>query len=274
MALIDCHYESSVLGMSMSMKVILPQSANSAEPGLEPEVRTPKYPVLYLLHGLSDDHSVWSRRTSLERYAAGYELAIVMPNAHRSFYTDMKQGGRYFTHVSEELPRLVSSFFPVSTAREDTFVAGLSMGGYGAFKLALTCPERFAAAASFSGALDMTALQERWPQEQRVDMERIFGPQAEFAGSENDLFALTDRLIASGTPRPRLYQSCGTEDFLYADNLAFRDHAGEKGLTVRYSERPGSHEWGFWDAEIKETLAWLPLKGDALSGLGQRQRDE
>src|SRR5690606_35149889 len=114
-----------------------------------------KHPVLYLLHGLSDDDTIWLRRTSIERYVAGLGLAVVMPNVHRSFYADMAYGGQYWTFLTEELPRVAGDFFPLSDAREDNYVAGLSMGGYGAFKWALSYPERFAAAGSLSGVLDL-----------------------------------------------------------------------------------------------------------------------
>src|SRR6478752_8532516 len=134
MALMRCDFFSEVLGLSTSMTVILPQST-SGQIGMTGTERDGPPPVLYLLHGLSDDDTTWLRRTSIERYVAPLGLAVVMPQVHRSFYTDEAYGGRFWTFVSEELPALVSELFRVSTAREDTFVAGLSMGGYGALKL-------------------------------------------------------------------------------------------------------------------------------------------
>ena len=152
MAFIQCGFFSEVLGLSTSMNVILPQSS-AGQIGMEGKSFSEKHHTLYLLHGLSDDHTIWMRRTSIERYAASLGIAVVMPAVHRSFYTDMANGYNYWTFVSEELPAIARSFFPLSDAREDNFVAGLSMGGYGAFKLALRCPDKFAAAASLSGAL-------------------------------------------------------------------------------------------------------------------------
>lgn len=110
--------------------------------GMNGSQKKSSYPVLYLLHGLSDDHTIWHRRTSIERYVSALGLAVVMPNVGKSFYTDMANGGNYFTFITEELPTLVQSYFPVSAKREDNFIAGLSMGGYGAFKVALSCPEK------------------------------------------------------------------------------------------------------------------------------------
>jgi S-formylglutathione hydrolase FrmB len=216
-----------------------------------------KYPVLYLLHGLSDDHSIWCRRTSIERYVAPLGLAVVMPNVHRSFYTDMAQGGKYWTFVSEELPQIVKSFFPISDKREDTFVAGLSMGGYGAFKLGLSLPEKFAAAASLSGALDTPEFANR--EERKEEFSRIFGDLSKIEGSKNDLFYLASTLVESGKEVPALYQCCGTEDFLYDGNVKFRDYVRSLNIGLFYEECPGVHEWGFWDKMIQNVLKWLPL---------------
>jgi len=251
MAFIQCDFFSEVLGLSVSMNVILPQSTSSHK----------KHPTLYLLHGLSDDHTIWMRRTSIERYVAPLGLAVVMPAVHRSFYTDMLNGYNYWTFISQELPAIARSFFPLSDAREDNFVAGLSMGGYGAFKLALRCPEKFAAAASLSGALDVVEIVNRISKENRDNREfyNVFGKPDELAGSENDLFYLAERLAKSDKPKPLLFQCCGTEDFLYQDNLKFRDWAKELGLDLTYEEEPGTHEWGYWDKKIQRVLEWLPL---------------
>lgn len=132
MAHLRCEFFSESMGLSTSMTVILPQQT-TGQIGMTGQVGDDPPPVLYLLHGLSDDDTIWLRRTSIERYVADRGLAVVMPAVHRSFYTDEVYGGKFWTFVSEELPALVSEFFRVSDRREDTFVAGLSMGGYGAF---------------------------------------------------------------------------------------------------------------------------------------------
>jgi len=256
MAFIQCDFFSEVLGLSTSMNVILPQPA-SGQIGMEGSQAADKYPVLYLLHGLSDDHTIWSRRTSIERYVASMGLAVVMPAVHKSFYTDMDRGDKYWTFVSEELPKIVQSFFPISAKREDNFVAGLSMGGYGAFKLALNCPDKFAAAASLSGALDIVAIIERSNYDR--GFENIFGDLSKVKGSNNDLLYLAEKVAKSDGPKPMLYQCCGTEDFLYQDNITFRDWAKQLGLDLTYEEEPGEHEWGYWDKKIQRVLEWLPL---------------
>jgi len=258
-ALIHCDFFSEVLGLSTSMCVVLPQAAGTGQIGLASAPPAARHPTLYLLHGLSDDHTIWQRRTSIERYVAPLGLAVVMPAVHRSFYADTAYGHRYWTFVSEELPALARGFFPLSDRRDDTFVAGLSMGGYGAFKLALRCPDRFAAAASLSGALDMAAHIADPENEMRPELAHVFGDLAAFAGSENDLVHLARQVARSKGLRPALYQCCGTEDFLYQDNLRFRDHARRLGLDLTYEEGPGEHEWGYWDRMIQRVLAWLPL---------------
>ncbi|WP_426333546.1 alpha/beta hydrolase [Paenibacillus silvae] len=258
MALIKCEFYSDTLGLSTSMHVILPQQTHS-QIGMHNVTGSGLHPTLYLLHGLSDDDSIWLRRTSIERYVASLGIAVVMPQVHRSFYTDMVEGGRYWTFISEELPALARSFFPLSSQREDNYVAGLSMGGYGAFKLALRKPDQYAAAASLSGALDMAAhMNNEVPSAlQRAELLRIFGP--EFAGSDNDLIHLLKESKNSQGPRPLLYQCCGTEDFLYEENQTFRKACAETDFELTYEEEPGEHEWGYWDMKIQDVLKWLPL---------------
>ncbi|HUZ18351.1 MAG TPA: alpha/beta hydrolase-fold protein, partial [Spirochaetia bacterium] len=154
MALLECNFYSESLSLSTSMTVILPQNTTS-QIGMKNVAAGSRHKTLYLLHGLSDDHTIWARRTSIERYVAPLGLAVIMPAVGRSFYTDMKHGGAYETFVADELPAIAGEFFPLSAKREDTYIAGLSMGGYGAFKLALNHPERYCAAASLSGVLDL-----------------------------------------------------------------------------------------------------------------------
>ena len=258
MAFLECHCFSNVLGMSVTVNVLLPQRT-TAQIGLKGAADAADAPVLYLLHGLSDDQSIWMRRTSIERYAANAGLAVIMPSGARSYYADMFRGGRYWTYISEELPRIMQSFFRFSTKREDTFVAGLSMGGYGAMKLALHHPEKFAAAASLSGALSPEHLLALCPGRE-VEFECMFGNMKQFKGSFNDLFAQAERCVREKRELPDLFLTCGTEDSLYCDTVAFRDRLRELGIRHTYDECAGSHEWGLWDRKIQEVIRWLPLK--------------
>jgi putative tributyrin esterase len=263
MALIHCDFFSDVLGLSTSMMVILPQ-ATTQQIGMAGTVVADRHPTLYLLHGMSDDHTIWVRRTSIERYVAPLGLAVVMPTVHRGFYTDMAHGYKYWTFISEELPALARAFFPLSPAREATFVAGLSMGGYGAFKLALAHPERYAAAASLSGVLDLSdSLQQVTDPARLAERQNIFGDVRRVEGGPNDLFALARQAAARGAPLPRLYQCCGTADALYANNGRARSTFRSLGLDLTYEEGPGGHDWGYWDQQIQRVLAWLPVPESA-----------
>jgi S-formylglutathione hydrolase FrmB len=252
MAAIRCDFFSEVLEVGTSITVLLPQ-ATEEQIGVEEAVtRTGDFPVLYLLHGLSDDSTAWQRYTSIERYAAPLGLAVVMPQVQRSFYADEVHGGSFWTFLTEELPSLVQSFFRISNRREDTFVAGLSMGGYGAFKWALRHPDRFAAAASLSGAMDVQTLSRG--EERRALFERVFAGEV---SPDDDPFALLDQ--ADPAAVPRLYLGCGTEDHLFEGNQRFAKAAQAAGLDLHVDFRPGEHEWGLWDATIRDVLAWLPL---------------
>ena len=254
MAHLRCDFYSDVLGLSTSMTVILPQQTRT-QIGMAGTARDGGHPTLYLLHGLSDDDTTWTRRTSIERYVSSMGLAVVMPQVHRSFYTDETQGSRYWTFLSEELPAVANSFFRLSPRREDTFVAGLSMGGYGAAKWALRCPDRFAAAASLSGSLDIKDPQ-RWRDKPDI-MEHVFGDSERAVKPDEDLLALLDRVDPEKAPS--LYVACGTEDRLYESNQLFVKTAESAGIAVTSKFTPGEHNWDLWDARIRDVLEWLPL---------------
>jgi S-formylglutathione hydrolase FrmB len=246
---------SEVLALSTAMTVLLPERA-AAQIGMRGSVRTGDHPTLYLLHGLSDDDTTWTRRTSVERYVAPLGLAVVMPQVHRSFYTDEAHGHRYWTFLSQELPEVVHGYFRLSSRREDTFVAGLSMGGYGALKWALRDPGRFAAAASLSGALDVASRPpaDGLPGDPR-GLRKVFGDRSA-AGTGDDLRWLLDR--ADPATLPRLYACCGTEDPLYPSSVAFRAACAAKGVPLTVDFGPGEHDWAYWDTKIQDVLAWLP----------------
>lgn len=260
MALLHVNFFSEVLGMSMNMDVILPQRTQG-QIGMKGNRRDEKYPVLYLLHGMSDDHTIWQRRTSIERYVSELGIAVVMPTVHLSFYTDMKYGLKYWTFISQELPTICREFFPnMSDRREDTFAAGLSMGGYGALKLGLGASDTFGAVACLSGALDMAAsLKSGAISDPSGVFRNIFGSIDEMVGSEEDLMAVAGRLKESGKPLPKVYIWCGTEDFLYEQNLTAKQRLTELGYDLTYEESAGDHQWSYWDEKIQRVLAWLPL---------------
>ena len=259
MAFFDCHFFSETLALSVSAHVIVPQL---------PAAKRRLHPVLFLLHGLSDDHTMWMRRTSIERYAAERNLAVVMPAVGRSFYQDTAGGARYWTFLSEELPAVMRGFFPISEKRADNFAAGLSMGGYGALRLALSHPEKFSAVASFSGALDyVRRLREAGRPRSRIskaEWDSVAGPGADAEGTASDLFHLATRAANNNAkgrgPKPAMWLSCGTEDDIISDTRAFHRHLETLGWKHRHEESPGAHDWAYWDAQIQRAIAWLPIR--------------
>lgn len=257
LAFIQCDFFSETLGLSTSMNVILPEKT-TGQIGMENKQTSGKHQTLYLLHGLSDDHTIWTRRTSIERYVASLGLAVVMPQVDRSFYTDMKYGNRYWTFLTEELPTVVQSMFPLSDRREDNFVAGLSMGGYGALKWALRHPEQFAAAASLSGATDV-ASRVKQSDGQNELFHLIFGDD-DITGTPDDLLWLIKQNSQHHNPQPELFQWCGTEDFLYDQNVAFKETCARHDYPLTTEFSSGDHNWAYWDEKIQDVLKWLPLK--------------
>lgn len=214
----------------------------------------PEYPAqpqntLILLHGLSGACDTWNRRTSIERYAQKHNLAVIMPEVQRSWYTDMVYGLPYFTFITDELPRLAANTLRVPVDPAHLYVGGLSMGGYGALKCALRAGDVFSRGASLSGAADIRQLPPGgyW--------EDVFGPREQIPGSFNDLFAAAEALPPEN--RPPLYMWCGTEDSLLPGNHALRDHLLALGYDLTYAESAGNHAWQWWDLHIQDVLRWL-----------------
>ena len=243
MSVVSGQIDSSELGFKISYKAILP------------EERTGPYPVLYLLHGLSDDDSSWLYQSSVARYAAEYNLAIFMPQVHISFYTDMYMGENYWSFLTKEFPMKMKNLFNISHNSEETFVAGLSMGGYGAIKWGLTYPDEVAGIAALSAAVDPYRIWQDDPDRDSL-FKPIFGSKESFVGSENDLYALLKQ-VNKETIQPAILQICGTEDYLYADNLRFKKALQETFSDYTFSEKPGEHNWAFWDQEIQVVLKWI-----------------
>ena len=250
MALLQVNFFSKVLGKATQLQVIIPESSDREFKLLDPTV---KYKTLYLLHGGTDDSTAWIRQTAIERYAREYNMAVVMPDADLSYYSDMVQGRKYWTFICEEVPNFVQAYFPLSDKREDNFVAGLSMGGYGSFKMAVYKPTQFAAAASFSGTLCVDDLIDYVPH-RRKEFHEIWGNLDTIKGSENDLKYLYQNAINGGIKLPRLYQFCGTEDFLYKMNVDFKNTIEKMGIELHYEEATGTHDWAYWEDCIQKTF--------------------
>lgn len=256
MAFFEMHYYSEALRRRVVLNVLLPEKAKKATGAGCPDG---KYKTVYLFHGLTGDYSDWIRKSNIERYAEKRGLAVIMPSVERSWFTNTRYGENYFTFVTEELPAVCQSYFRgMSDAREDNFVAGLSMGGYGAIKAALACPDKFFACASLSGSLDITRRGRdidipAW----RAIFDFDLCDGEELLGSEHDVFELARKLAASEKEFPKMYLWCGTEDHLLRQNRAFRDLLVELGVTFRYEESEGNHSWPWWDLHIQDALKYI-----------------
>lgn len=256
MSLVHWQFRSEVLELSTSLSLLIPEGAPRGVTG---------HPTLFLLHGLSDDDSMWVRQTSIERYAAERGLAVVMPQVHRSYYSDEVHGGDYWAFLSDELPRLLSHAFRLTSDPAERFVAGLSMGGYGAMKWALRKPGAFGAAASLSGALGLAQRTVGGPGTLDPRLWDAIFDSRSIVGTDDDVVALLRARARGGDTIPPLYVCCGTEDALFPENQAFIAAAAEEGVPLEVSLGPGAHEWAYWDARIREVVDWLPLESSALA---------
>lgn len=235
-------YASQTLAMSTSIQVILPDEGPLSQAK-----------VVYLLHGLTDNCTGWTRYSSCERYARERGVALVIPEVQRSFYIDGVYGLNYFTYVSQELPDAVHRIFGLSRERARNYVMGLSMGGYGALKCALTYPERYAGCGSFSGVTDL----KRFLSTPAIPLGKqeciaLLGPELA-VGPENDLA----QLARKANQLPPIYLSCGEQDRHYPMNCAFAEMLKETSAVYRFDHRPGDHCWSFWDKSLQDCFDYL-----------------
>lgn len=254
MALIQIKYMSGALRMSTDIAVTLPD--------YDPlEAQPERFPLLYLLHGFSGDAMDWLRHTSIERLAGEKGLAVAMPCGYNSAYTDMAYGQNYFTYLSKELPALLTGMLPVTAEPERTFVAGVSMGGYGAMKWGLSYPERFAGVVSFSGSLHVEDRIKGKSANSGNQCLGMYGDPPKILPAEQDLFVMLSTLKEAKRKIPQLYICCGTEDkeHIYGAYMDFRRHAEELGALLTAEEGPGAHTWAYWEEYLPRVLDWLPL---------------
>jgi S-formylglutathione hydrolase FrmB len=228
---------SEVLTKAVGSYVILPETGKGP------------YATFYLLHGLSDDCTIWQRRTRIEWYVRDLPLIVVMPDGFRGFYTDNEEGPAYAKYLGEELPAFIEKTFPAKRARSGRCVGGLSMGGYGALRLGLGYPDTFASVNSHSGAVMHGA--KTYTKPEQVEFKRIFGARP--AGSNHDLLMLARKAKRAGK-LPKMLIDCGKEDFLLADNREFHAKMDAMGVAHQYAEFPGAHMWDFWDTHIQDAL--------------------
>ena len=244
MAFLNVSTASAALGKSIQYNAFVPDGGQT------------DVPVFLLLHGLSDDYTQWQRFTETERYANERGVAVIMPDGARSFYTDMKFGGAYYTSIVEDVMNSARNLFPISRRRERTFVAGLSMGGYGAAKIALRNTDKFAGCIALSGCVDIAKLAR---EHTFVDFELIWGKDYEntVPGSDDDTIALLKKVKESGEPMPKMYVAVGDDDFLIEHNHNFRDAATALGYDIKYEQGPGNHNWPFWNEYLPKGMDFV-----------------
>ena len=245
MALFHITFRSKCLNHDTSINVIIPEGCDQEN-----------IPVLWLLHGMHGDHTGWCRKTSIERYANDFGIAVVCPDGETSYYTNMVYGKRYYDYVSDELVKFVRKTFRFSERREDNFICGLSMGGYGALHTALMRPDQYSAAASLSGVVDIVARLQvcAWTHEARM----VWGDDFKEAvrNCEADIMWLAEN-FPKDAEKPRIFSCCGTEDTLYRNNTDFRDFMQKTDFDYTYDEGPGVHNWAFWDEWVKIAIKWM-----------------
>ncbi len=245
-AFIQCEIYSKALMMQTSVSVIMPQDVK----------RNEKIKALYLLHGYRGNHKDWIRYSSIERYVEDRRMAVIMPEVNNGYYANMENGLDYFTYVADELPHIMESMFPLSKKKEDRYIAGLSMGGYGAFKIAAKRPQKFSKAISLSGSMNIITVRDISRNEDQKDyFSAVFGHD-EASYKKHDLYHLFSKLVKQKN-HPQLYMACGTEDFLYQDNEDFYNFLVEQGFDVYYETSSGAHTWAFWDKYIEKAISWL-----------------
>lgn len=250
--------ESKLMGRKMPYRVILPLDYD----GKAASGRN--FPVIYLLHGLSGHFDNWTEKTKVADYSKAYDFIIVTPEGGDGWYTDNESvpTDKYESYIISELIPEVDKRFRTNADRRGRVIAGLSMGGYGSLKFGLKYPDKFFLVGSFSGALGVAGWTEKnIGKSIGGSIDRIFGPEGSNFRKSNNIFEFIRDLTPEKTKRlPFIYQSCGTEDFLFGNNNVFRSLLDEKHVPHEYREHPGGHDWAFWDDQVREFLALVDRK--------------
>jgi len=268
MALIQVNYMSKALMRTVPIQVILPvDKFTMVKESKETEQKL--FKTLYLLHGIFGNYTDWVSGTRIQRWAEAKNLAVVMPSGDNAFYVDQpRTGNMYGEFIGKELVEITRKMFPLSHDREDTFIGGLSMGGFGAIRNGLKYHDTFGRIVSLSGALHMPEAMAKSDYKPVAHEDVCFGDLKEAINSDKNPRFLIERMkeqmVSDPSVKfPRVFQACGTEDFLLDANRAYRDYFKENGIDLTYMEGPGGHEWDFWDTYIRKALDWLPLEDES-----------
>lgn len=261
MAVLEVNFFSQALLRQTTFRAILPCDKMYFDGVVRPQK---PFKTLYLLHGVFGDYTDWLNGTRIQRWAQDRNLAVIMPSGENKFYVDHTKSSDQFSKFIEELVFVTRNMFRLSDKYEDTFIAGLSMGGYGAITNGLKYNTLFSHIAGLSSALHIDTFayareDDPMPILRRSYLESVFGDLNQLLGSDKDFHTLAKNLAKQGAPLPKIYLTCGTEDDLMACNKVFRDELESLGYSVTWKEGPGGHEWDFWDRMILDVLEWLPL---------------
>ena len=240
-----------------SISVILPADNIHFLQDTEEIVPQP-YRTLYLLHGLYGSDDIFLANTSIQKFAEDHGIAIVIPCGENSFYVDNEKAHAYYgEYVGQELLDITRNIFPLSDKREDTYIAGFSMGGYGAIRNGLKYHENFSKIGMISPALitddiagygdDSNVLRSR------DFYESIFGDLDKLEGSDMD----PKYLIENCPDIPDIYMACGIDDFLFRKSADFYMYLRENGVDATFVGDEGEHTWEFCDKYIKEFIKTL-----------------
>ena len=264
MALLQVNYLSQSLFRLVPLNVVLPSDKMSYDRSGYCIPKDYKFKTLYLMHGLLGNYTGWITNTRIQRWAEDKNLAVVMPSGENSFYVNSTTNNNdYGEFIGRELVEITRKMFPLSDKREDTFIGGLSMGGFGALRNGLKYSDTFSHIIALSSAVHLFESDAR----QVAGENSVFGDLEKAARSDKNPEVVLKQLVAEGKEKPRIYMSCGVDDSLLEANRHFRDLLLENDFDLEYHERPGAHTWDYWDAEIKPFLNWLPLD-DAVVGVG------
>ncbi|MBW8349698.1 esterase family protein [Bacillus sp. IITD106] len=264
MALLQVNFMSKSLARTVPMNVILPVDKMTF-PGMPVREDKP-YKTLYLLHGVFGNYTDWVTGTNIQRWAEEKDLVVVMPSGDNMFYVDNPGVNNFYGEfIGKELVEITRKMFPLSHNREDTYIAGLSMGGYGAIRNGLKYHDTFGYAAGLSSALIIDGIENRTNDvsfflESRAYAEGCFGDLTKVADSDKNPKWLAKKLVEENGNIPKIYMACGDKDSLLGANQDFRNYLEELGVDITYEEGPGAHDWDFWNRYIKKVIDWLPLE--------------
>lgn len=255
MAILDIQFYSQALNRQVPYKVIIPIDGPISDE--DTSLSDSNFRTLYLLHGMMGNNSDWLRNTNINQLAYDYNIAVVMPSGDNSFYIDHKASGNFYgEYIGRELVEETRKLLPLSTEKEGTFIAGLSMGGYGAIRNGLKYPHTFGAIAGMSSVTMSASFSFETLPWKRELYEGIFGNLDNLEGTENDLEMLVKNLSDS-MDIPRMYISCGTEDYLIENNRRFRNFLVSEKINHKYEESQGGHDWIFWNTYLEKVFKWL-----------------